>query len=56
MKNTIIITVYGGIVQDVRGIPEGVSVQVHDHDTDGREQEAIEIDERGDKYICEVWI
>jgi hypothetical protein len=31
----IIVTVSGGVVQDVRGIPANCIVEVHDYDVDG---------------------
>ena len=34
-KRAIVVTVKGGIVQDVDGIPEGTVIEVHDYDTDG---------------------
>ena len=35
----IIITVYGGLVQDVSGIPEGYRVKVLDYDNEGIDEE-----------------
>jgi hypothetical protein len=31
---TIVVTVEGGVIQNMSGIPEGVIVEVHDYDTD----------------------
>ena len=34
-KPEIIISVEGGLIQSIEGIPPGVKVEVHDYDTDG---------------------
>jgi len=35
MNDIITITVYGGLVQDVEGVPAGVTVQIIDYDNQG---------------------
>jgi len=35
MNKTIEVIISGGLVQDVRGIPEGIEVKVIDYDTEG---------------------
>ena len=54
----IIITVEGGLIQNIEGIPAGVVVEVHDYDTDGaelNEEEGLLKDERGDVYQRAEW-
>ena len=64
----IIVTVSGGVVQDVSGMPSGVSVHVHDYDVDGQEpidlieeNDAdvdgfdIKTDVNGDAYFLGIW-
>jgi len=53
MKKTVRITVEGGVVQHVQ-VPKGVTVVVRDYDVDG-EDEGLEEDENGDKYVESVW-
>ena len=49
MKKIVIITVEGGVVQDVE-VPDGVQVVVKDYDVDGSEEDLSE-DENGDEFI-----
>ena len=54
----IIITVEGGIVQNVSGIPRGAAIEVHDHDTDGatpEEDDRLRRDKNGDVYHLSSW-
>ena len=37
MTKTIVITIQGGVIQDVQGIPAGVEVEVIDFDAEGAE-------------------
>jgi len=48
-----IIIVEGGIVQDVKGLPEGTEYEVHDYDTEGADAsaEVIEEDDKGREYV-----
>jgi hypothetical protein len=51
MKHKMIITVEGGLIQDIQGIPYGLEVEVRDYDIDHTENEALKEDEDGNKYI-----
>jgi hypothetical protein len=59
MKNKkIIITVEGGIVQNVEGIPKGETIEVHDYDTDGavpEEDDRLRRDKNGGVYHLSSW-
>jgi len=67
MDKKIIITVDGGVIQNVRGIPEGIVVEVHDYDTDeeadvdfrthddGPRSRTILKDADGNNYEVGVW-
>ena len=46
----IIITVEGGAVQNVEGVPEGVRVIIKDYDIDGIEEEILQLDPDQDWY------
>ena len=41
MDKIITVTVEGGVVQSVDGIPDGVTVRVLDFDTDGAEDDSL---------------
>jgi hypothetical protein len=43
--------VYGGCVQWIRGIPEGVEVQVNDYDIDGVDRDRLSSDDNGRSCI-----
>ena len=51
---TVIVTVSGGVVQHVE-VPEGACVVVRDYDTDGIEDENLQQDGAGDKYVESIW-
>jgi hypothetical protein len=57
----IVVTVDGGVVQSVDGIPAGVNVEVWDFDTDGVDMDDLpdtrttERNYRGEQYIRSVW-
>ena len=40
----IVVTVEGGAVQDVTGIPRGMTVQIHDYDVDGADCDEGDLD------------
>jgi len=44
----IIVTVEGGAVQDVSGIPRGLTVQIHDYDVDGADCDEGDLDRDAD--------
>lgn len=51
---TVRVTVEGGVVQWVE-VPEGVTVIVHDYDVDGCEDEGLQQDDHGDKFMESTW-
>ncbi len=63
LQKPIVVTVSGGAVQQVSGIPAGVFVHVHDYDTDGQiplspddfRTKYIRTDDNGDNYFLGVF-
>ncbi len=53
MTKIVCITVAGGCVQHVE-CPQGVQVVVRDYDVD-RQDEGLQLDENGDRYLESVW-
>ncbi len=55
-RNPIIVTVHGGVVQDVQ-FPAGctVPVAVHDYDVDGVDDPGLDFDKEGDAYVEALW-
>lgn len=53
--NTIVITIEGGLVQDVSNIPPGMKVVVRDYDCEGADDDELSKDERGDDCYVTVW-
>lgn len=52
----IIIKIDGGLVQDIEGIPEGVTVLVRDFDTEGCDESDIDgVDDDGNEYAEQVY-
>lgn len=47
----ILVIMQGGLVQDVVNIPPGLTVQVIDYDTEGEEDERLEISPL-DGHLC----
>jgi hypothetical protein len=54
VRNKIIVTVVGGVVQHVSGIPDNFVVEVHDYDVDS-EAKKLNIDSDGEMYLCDIW-
>ena len=54
-KKTIVITVEGGLIQWIAGIPEDVRIVVKDYDVDSVDEENLTTDENGDEYVESVW-
>ena len=54
MKHIISITVEGGVIQSIEGIPADVQVVVRDYDVDGSEEDLQE-DDDGYPYVESVW-
>jgi len=54
----ITVIVHGGLVQDIRNIPEEVAIRIQDYDIDGltaEELEKLERDEEGNSCVVSVW-
>ena len=52
----IIITVEGGVIQDIQHIPRGTQVKVLDFDTDGAEEDDLTIvNAKGEKAYVSYW-
>jgi len=55
MENVITVTVEGGVVQVIDGIPAGVTVRVIDFDTEGAEKEALTTLPNGKEAHVSEW-
>lgn len=52
----IVVTVEGGVIQDIEGIPPGVTVRVLDFDTEGvEENELVVVNDDKQKAIVSEW-
>lgn len=53
----ITVTVEGGVIQAIDGIPDGITIKVMDYDVDGCDITADDIhkDKNGDYYILGIW-
>jgi hypothetical protein len=49
------ITVHGGLVQAVEGVPPGIVVRGRDYDIDGTEDEHLDRDDKGHLCCESVW-
>jgi len=54
-KHVITVGVYGGLVQWIKGIPEGICVVVRDYDVDGTEPDCLTKDEEGSTCVESRW-
>lgn len=52
---TITITVEGGVIQDIEGIPNDVLIEVWDFDTDGVEDSRVTTNDIGEAYVLSVY-
>lgn len=52
--NKIIITVDGGIIQEIEGIPPGIEIEVRDFDTEGSDDPRIE-EFNGERAFVTIW-
>lgn len=53
--NKIIITVKGGVIQNIQNVPEKLAVIVQDFDTDGMDPDKLSTTKSGDEYLEYVW-
>lgn len=51
----ILVVVEGGLIQEIYGIPPGVVIRVKDYDVDGVEEDRLQRDRDGRRYIESVW-
>jgi len=50
------ITVEGGVIQDISGIPSGQEVVVFDYDVEGVDESLLKTDDDGNDYLESVYI
>ena len=50
----IVVTVEGGVVQEISGIPDDVIVEVWDYDVDDGDKD-LHVDGHGDKHLIATW-
>jgi hypothetical protein len=50
-EDRIIVVVRGGLVEDVTNVPKGVTVEVHDYDTEGAQPGELVTDDKGDEHF-----
>jgi hypothetical protein len=55
ITKTITITMEGGIIQHIAGIPLGVRVKILDFDTDGVEAKKLTLLPNGQKAVVSIW-
>ena len=55
MNKVITVTVEGGVVQGIDGIPAGVIIRVLDFDTEGAEEESLTALPNGEKACVSEW-
>ena len=51
-----VLIISGGVLQSVKGLPKGITLEVRDYDTDGVDDAALKVDRDGDCYNEVVWI
>ena len=54
-KRKILVTMEGGLIQEIDGIPADVVIVVRDYDVEGVEPDRLGKDGRGDLYVETVW-
>lgn len=50
MKQRIVIELEGGVIHDIRGLPEDVILEIRDFDTEGYDESEIVHDKDGNNY------
>jgi len=55
MPHEIVISMEGGLIQDIDGIPHGVVIRVRDFDVEGADDSELSRDADGDPYYETVW-
>jgi hypothetical protein len=51
----ILVIMEGALIQEIDGIPPGIVVRVKDYDVDGVDEDRLQQDEDGRRYIESVW-
>jgi hypothetical protein len=51
----ILIVMEGALIQEIDGIPPGIVVRVKDYDVDGVDEDRLQQDKDGRRYIESVW-
>ena len=51
---TVIVTIEGGVIQDVE-VPPGVQVVIHDYDVGNIEEDGVEFDKDGNARLVSIW-
>jgi hypothetical protein len=54
-KHTILVTVQGGVIQNIDDIPTDVRVVVRDYDVDGIDESKLEEDQDGHRFVESTW-
>jgi hypothetical protein len=54
-EHTIVITVQGGLIQQINGIPHGTRVLVRDYDVESTDPSDLANDPDGDPCIESLW-
>jgi len=54
-KKDIVITVEGGLIQWIGGIPEDVRIIVHDYDVESVDAADLSVDKDGHQHVVSVW-
>ena len=57
-KKKLLIVVEGGLIQDIKNIPEGLEIEIRDYDADQYsydDLEAMKADEDGRRYFVTEW-
>lgn len=49
-RPAIVVTIEGGLVQNIEQIPLGIIIEIHDYDTDGADEDALQTDSEGKKF------
>lgn len=51
----MIIVLEGGLIQDIRGIPDETEIEIRDFDIEGIEPELLSATGDGEEYVKTVW-
>lgn len=55
MADTITVIMEGGLIQDIIGIPAGITIRVHDYDVEGVDTEDLKTNGDGEEYTEAIW-